>query len=413
MADAPKSRRPRGSGGVFLRSDGSWIARLELGPDPRTGKRRQKVVRAKTEREAKKKLEALRVEKAKRGTAMSASSMTVEKWMLYWLENINTSRPTTRAGYRSKIEHHIIPAIGRIKLEQLTAADLLTLRDHIVKERGNSPTSALQTHAILSKALNDAVAYEKVSRNVAANVARPVKASHNPTVLTAEEAARVHSYLQGQRLASRYTAALLTGARQGELLGLELDRVDFEQGTITFAWQLQRIRLVNGRLDAPPDWEHRHLTGGLYLARPKSKAGWRTIPLVEPLRTILAERIEQAAAEPNPYGLVWTADAKKDRASHQTLPLDGMPIDPSWDSKHWHKILIAAGVPDMKLHSARHTAVSLLRALGVPEYRIAQIVGHSSLKTTAGYGAHSLELAQQDMAALGGLFESRGPSTSR
>lgn len=407
MTDA-KPRREKGTGGVFQRADGRWIARLELGRDPRTGKRRQKVVTAKTERDAKKKLAKLKDDKKKHQAMSSGSAMTVEKWMLYWLDNIDQSRPTTRAGYRSKITHHIIPAIGRIKLDRLDGDDVRYLRDYIVKERGNSPTSAVQTHAILRKALKDAEAEGKIDRNIAAVVRKPAKAAHNPKILTAEQAAQVYAYMQGQRLASRYAAALLTGARQGELLGLEIDRVDFTKDEITFAWQLQRIRLVDGKLDAPPDWEHRHISGGLYFARPKTQAGWRTIPLVEPLRSILAERIAEAEKEPNPYGLVWTADPKRDRATHQTQPLDGMPIDPSWDSKRWHKILIAAGVPDMKLHAARHTAVSLLRALGVPEYRIAQIVGHSSLKTTAGYGQGSTELAQQDLTALGGLFQLPG-----
>jgi integrase len=401
--DEKKPRREKRTGAIAHRADGTWIARIELPRDPMTGKRRQKVVRAKDEKDAKKKLDKLRLDLARAGD-LPTSSMTTEKWMRYWLDNIDRSRPRTREGYRSKIEHYIIPAIGRIKLDKLTPADIRRLEQYIVKDKKLSSTSALQAHAILSKALKDAEADGRVVKNVATVVSRPRKAATSIDILTAQQAAHVYETIRGERLASRYAAALLTGARQGELLGLQVDHVDFTRGQIVFAWQLQRIRLVEGKLDAASDWEHRQLAGGLYLARPKSKAGWRTIPLVEPLRTILEARIAEAETEPNPHGLVWTADAKKDRATHQLQPLDGAPIDPSWDSKHWHQILQRAGVPDVKLHAARHTAVTLLYELGVPEHIIAQIVGHSAVTVTRGYGHNTLGPAAGALTQLGAMF---------
>lgn len=405
VGDTSKRRRPRGTGGIYQRPNGLWAATVELPRDPRTGERRRKVVTSKDRKTVERKLDDLRLELRRSGD-LPTSSLPLAKWMDYWIENIDQSRPKTREGYRSKIEHYIKPTIGRIKLDQLTPSDVRRLERYIVKERGLSPTSALQTYQILAKSLKDAEREGRVVRNVARLVNPPRKATYTADVLSFDEGARVLQHVAGERLGSRWAAALLTGARQGELLGLEIDRVS---DVIDLSWQLQRVTLREGKLDAPPDWEHRHLAGALYLSRPKSRAGWRVLPLVEPLRSILERRIQEAASEPNPFGLLWTADPKKDRATHLPQPVDGMPIDPSWDNKRWHAILAEAGVPDVRLHDARHTAVTLLYDLGVPEAVIQQIVGQSTVSVTRGYRHRS---PVQLTAALAGLGAKLLPGTS-
>jgi len=213
-------------------------------------------------------------------------------------------------------------------------------------------------------------------------------------------------------MGSRWAAALLTGARQGELLGLELDRVT---DRLDLSWQLQRLTWSHGCsprdpetarcgrtrgtdcpdrfLRAPEDHEHRHLTGGLWLSRPKSRAGWRDIPLVEPLRSIIERRLAVSAQEPNPHGLLWTAERKKDPYVEELRPLDGSPIDPAKDNYAWHRLLAAAGVRDARLHDARHTTADLLLEAGVSEPVIMEILGQSTLSVMRGYlsrGNHAL-----------------------
>lgn len=199
--------------------------------------------------------------------------------------------------------------------------------------------------------------------------------------------------MQHDRLGSCIAAALLTGARQGELLGLELDRVTDE---LDLSWQLKRFSWAHGccnvskpwepvcgakqgskwperRLDAPEDQEFRHLTGGLWLSRPKSAAGWRVAPLVNPLRSIIERRIQVAASEPNPHGLLWTSEPNR-----RLKDPNGKPTDPRVDNRAWHAALDHAGLPDANLHLARHTAVDLLYSEGVDEVTIAEILGHST-----------------------------------
>lgn len=439
MAVKEKRRRARGEGGLTQRPDGLWVGKVELPPDPVTGKRRDARVSSMVQSEAVKKLNKMKRDLADRGDLPSGTT-TLAKYITYWLNDINQSRPKTRAGYRSKIEQYIIPAIGKIKLDKLSPDDVRKLESYIVDTKKLSPTSALQAYQILKKALKDAERENRVTRNVATLVDPPRKAVPKLKILTVDEAIKVIGSVTEARLGSRVAMALLTGARQGETLGLEWDRIDFgtddEPGTVDLSWQLQRIAWRHGskcrvvgqyesgkakyecarprgtdcptrRLDAPADWEHRHMTGGLYLSRPKSKAGWRVIPLVEPLHSILIRRREASELEPNPHGLVWTADEKQTKNTHVVLPLDGTPVDPSRDNKAWHSVLEAAGVTDVRLHDARHTAVTLLYELGVPETVIQDIVGQSTISTTRGYRHKSQKPLIEALRALGGVLDGR------
>jgi integrase len=187
---------------------------------------------------------------------------------------------------------------------------------------------------------------------------------------------------------------------------------------VDLSWQLQRISWTHGctgpdtvnakgktvkacgfknaascptrKIICPPDWEYRQLTNGMLLSRPKSSAGTRIVPLVEPLLSIVERRLVAVSREPNPHALVWTADPKKDR--HGRLqPLDGAPVDPSWDNEHWHAVLERAGVPQARLHAARHTTASLLRKAKVSTETITRILGHSSSAMSEKYIDYEVE----------------------
>jgi len=255
-------------------------------------------------------------------------------------------------------------------------------------------STAQPAHRVLSLALRDAMGDGRVTRNAATLVDQPKKKTATMTVLDAEDGIRLLEKVQHDRLGSRVAAALLTGARQGELLGLELDRVT---DGLDLSWQLKRFSWSHGcnrakpwesvclakqgakcpdrHLDAPEDQEFRHLTGGWWLSRPKSATGWRVVPLVEPLRSIVERRVQVAAEEPNPHGLLWSTDPKRARGG---TALYGSPVDPRVDNEYWHFVLDRAGLPNATLHSARHGTVDLLYAAEVDEATIAEIVGHST-----------------------------------
>jgi len=405
------NKRPKGGPWYQRKSDGLWCAPIELGTV--NGVRKRYVVTAATEAQVKKKYREA-VLKKDAGTLITARSITLSSWMDTWFDEVRKKKikPRTAAGYRSKIKY-IKDAIGHVRLDKLSPDDVAALEDHIVDTLQLSSTSALQAYWILAGALKHAVRRGKIASNPASNVDPPSKAAGEITILTPLDAFQALTIAASERLGSRWAAAFYTGARQGELLGLTLDRIipyidedGDEQWELDLSWQLQRISWEHGCVDGacgrkrgtdcpqrtyifPPDWEHKHLEGGLYLARPKSEAGKRRIPLVEPLREVILRRAEAARVEPNPHGLLWTADRKYSKGGRaddrKLLELDGSPIDPSRDNAAWHDLLVRAGVNSAPLHAARHTTASLLLIAGVSETIIKKILGHSTFVMSQRY----------------------------
>lgn len=392
--------RGKGEGSVYKRKqDGMWCVSLEL--PPLEGKRRRKVLVAKTKQDVLSKLNTVKVELERAGDLPTASQ-TLESWLTYWVDRVAAKRvrPNVLATYRSLITRRIIPAIGKTRLDKLTPAHVLRMHDAMIAD-GLSSTYALNAYRVLSKSLEDAMREGRMSRNPAKLTDAPRRAVVKLEALTLDEAIELVARAVPALLetpydpsAVRMAAYVLTGFRRGEMLGLEVGRIEFSTnpdapGRIDLSWQLQRFTRKD--LDAArADFEFRHLKGGLYLARPKSRAGWRVIPLVEPLASLLRDHL--ARMEPNEYGLVF-ANA------------EGNPVTPRMEWDLWHATLEALGIArNIRLHDVRHTVVDLLYEAGVPEELIVEIVGHSTRSMTRAYKSRGnqkrLTVAMNQLSAL-------------
>lgn len=395
-----KATRGKGEGSIYQRTDGLWCALIEL-PAGQDGKRRRKKVCRKDKAallEEKQKLE----EKLRKTGDLPTSSTTVEKWLLHWLllEIEPHKRPKTAAGYRSVVENHIIPAIGKVKLDRVTPdhvrkvhAKVLStakLKKYQTMPREDWPddvetlssTYALNAHVVLRGALDIALREGKIHSNPCEHTTAPQKRVSNQKALTLEQAIHLLGFLSTHPQGAQWATYLLTGARRGEVIGLESDRVG---AVLDLSWQLQRFSDIS---TAPKSFEHRHLGGTFYLTRPKSSAGWRIIPLVEPLKSIL-EMHKARVGE----GLLFTND-------------DGSPQDPDGVTGAWKALLAKAKLPDdIVLHGSRHTTVDLLYEAGVPEALIQEIVGHSDRSVTRGYRSKgNIKALTAAMEQLSGLL---------
>ncbi|MCS5487357.1 tyrosine-type recombinase/integrase [Curtobacterium flaccumfaciens pv. beticola] len=376
-----------------------WQVALDF---PRTdGRRRRVIQRSRDYESALQKLAILRLRRAEETPRPPAPaevptapplvpSSSLAAWLRYWLAEIvdQEVRPKTAESYRSLVRLYIEPAIGARDLVAVTTADVRELH-RFMRERGLAASTVRQGHRVLAIALKQAHREGYTYRDVGALVKPPKPSAPALTTLGRADAARLLQVARGDRLESRWVAALLTGSRQGELLGLELDRVTDE---LDLSWQLQRLTWQHGcgqlcgrlrgaecpdrRIIAPSDHERRHLVGGFWLTRPKTAAGTRQVPLVSPLRELVEERVAAAATEPNPHGLLWTSGAARSF---------GQPIDASADSRAWRQLATRAGVTGVRLHDARHFTVDLLYAAGVPEVVAMELIGHSSIAMTRRY----------------------------
>jgi integrase len=426
------SRRGAGEGGLAKNaSTGLWEVRIELPPDSLTGARRRKVVRRKAKGEAIAEMRRLKSELQARGD-LPTGIPTIAQWADFWQKNIDITRSKarTRAGRRSHLTQYILPAVGGVKLDRLDDRDLQHFVERMVIAKGLSTTTARAAWVTLEAVVDAAVRRRILGSNLMkTSDFKPRRAVPNISVLKSDEAITVIRTSINDRLAARWALALLTGMRQGEVLGIELDQVDLEANKITIAWQLQTLTYSHGCkkldagwecgwtlghkcptrfLDANPNDEMRQLSGVQYLVRPKTMSSHREVPLVGALRDVVANRVEAAKYEPNPYNLLFTGDPKKrwypGRRAVEILPLDGKPVDASTDSKARHALLKRSGVPDVRLHDARRTTISLLYTLDIPETVIEDIAGHSSPEISRHYRDVDLKPAEQALKKLDELL---------
>lgn len=384
------ARRTRGEGSVFQRADGRWVAILDLGGPQEA--RRRKTFTSRDPGPAGRRAVARKLAKAKAELAQSAlilSAPTVEQWLRYWRDDVaaHSVRASTMRGYDTYIEQHIVPRIGKHRLDRLEPAHVRALYADMRRpcptpdeagkcphrpSHGRAEASIRQCHAILKRALRVAVQEGKAARNAADILGAP-KTTRNPrTPLTVHQARQVLAAAAGDPMESRWYAALWLGLRQGECLGLGWYAVDLDRGAVLVERALQRVK---GR--------------GLVLVEPKSRASVRWAPLpptvAAHLRVHLARELAAGRGRPDDY--VWGGD--------------GRPIDPAKDYKAWGRLLAKAGVPRVALHAARNTAGSLLMAAGVPDKVAAEILGHATVQVTqAHYQAGDLEQRQRAMLAL-------------
>lgn len=394
--------RGKGEGSVFKDSRGLWNGVIEL--PSLNGERRRKTIRRKNKKDLMVALAAAKHELELRGDLPTANQ-TVQQWFTYWVEQIAAKevRPNTLDGYRRAVHNHIIPTIGKVKLDKITATHIRRVHDAVIA-KGNNSTTALLVHRVMAASFKIAVREGRIGRNPAALTAAPRKAVSALDVLDLPESLSLLEYTLDDPERVVWATYLLTAARRGEIIGLERDRVG---DVLDLSWQLQRIAYVHGcggkcgrrfggdcperTIKVPADYEYRKIIDGLYWTRPKSNKGWRIIPLVDPLKTILERHL--ASAPENPHGLVFA------RAN-------GRPYDPKDASNEWRAIMKAQFGEDrsVRLHDLRHTTVDLLYLAGVPEDLIIEIVGHSTRAMSQEYKSRGnidrLRNAMEQMSVL-------------
>jgi len=387
-------RRDQGQGGLYQRHDhatcpplsdgarpahrcrGRWVGTVDAIID---GKRRRKTVYGRTQKAAQVALaKALR---AKEDGTLILTTTTVEQWLNHWLEHVAGPRlkPQTVRGYRGYLDHELIPALGRKRLTDVRPEHIRKLHADM-RARGLSEATVRQAHAILRRALRDAMNDDKIPNNPAARVDAPKTKKNRRRSFTVDQAREV---LRTAGDDPRWWLALFYGMRQGEVLGLDWVDVDFDRHTLT----IRQTRQTG-------------LDGKAFMGTPKSEASERSLPLLPQVEVRLRLR-HLAEGEPL-TGLVF----------HNS----GRPIQPKRDWIAWRALIDRttqaplAPLPYIALHAARNTAASLLEAAGVPERVVAQILGHSQVQITHRYQTAEMSRLAAELGSVEDLLGLPSPS---
>jgi integrase len=391
-------------GSIRKRYEGSWSLILDLGyqTDPTTGlrKRKQKWITFRgTKKAAQTHLTEL-LRAANRGEFVEKTNLTFAEWLREWLEKAvkpPARRINTYRTYKRIIEQKIIPALGMMRLQELKPSDL---KAYYTSQQALSSSTLAQYHTLIHAALKAALLDGLVMRNVASIVVGKPRIRRDRADLArncweVDEAQKflISAKAAGARPAAFYSLALDSGARKGELCGLQWGDLDFEKGTVIFVRQL--IETVDA---------------GEPVYGPIKNDVPRTVDLSAETIALLKEhkrhQAELKMANRTVYkdhGLVF---AKEWNERYRTTDFLGLPLQANnIGEREFARIIKAANVRRISIHGLRHTSATMLLKAGVAAHVVQQRLGHKRIEMTLGIYAHALPSMQQDAARrLGALL---------
>jgi integrase len=368
-------KRRGNSEGTIIPYRGRWAAAIDLGWHD--GHRKRKWVYGDTRAAVADQLNALLV-KRRQNLPVAFERQTVEQYLTGWLASVKPPivRPRTYERFEGIVRLHLAPTLGRLRLEKLQPSQVQELLSAKLKA-GLSLQSVKHIKTTLSIALNRAVKWDILARNVASLTELPTIERKPVTPLTPDDARKLLDCAAGDRLEALYSVALAIGLRRGEALGLTWDDValDGDVGSVRVNQSLQRAE------------------GKLQLLPPKTSTSRRTISLpdmaVRALRKHRARQNEERlalGAEWKDTGLIFTTRA-------------GGPLEPRNVDRSFKSLLKRAGLSPSRFHDLRHTSASLLLAQGVHPRIVMEILGHSRIALTMDTYSHVMPSVMNEAAA--------------
>ena len=371
--------------GSIKRRGKSWRIIVDVGRDESGQRKQQWYSGFQTKKAAEEKLTEI-LGSLQGGAYVEPTKRTVASFLGEWLPSIAASvRPSTWTAYRILCEAHIIPALGTVALQRLSAAHLNALYAQLLAHgrrngRGGLSARTVQLcHVVVHKALGDAVKWQILSRNVADSATAPRPQTREPKVWTADDLRAFLGHVEGDRLYGAYLLAATTGLRRGEVLGLRWCDVAPARLSV-----IQTLISVGGATS---------------FSTPKTAKGRRSVALdTTTIAALRAHRIRQleermglGLGAPSADGLVF-AD------------IGGGPLHPKALSDHFARLVKGAGVPRLTLHGLRHTHATLALAAGIHPKVVSERLGHSTIGVTLDLYSHTVpgleEAAAEKVAAL-------------
>jgi integrase len=343
--------------------------------------------RFKTRREAERGLTEL-LGRVGGGTYVEASRETVADFLREWLAAIEARglRPNTLSTYRMLAEKHLIPRLGSIPLQKLSASHLNTAyadmlasgRRNVKRAAGLSPRTVRYAHSVIRKALADAVKWNRLARNVADAADPPRKSAtvKAPKTWTAAELRSFLEHVESDRLAAAWRLAAATGLRRGEVLGLASNAVD-----------LENARLAVRQTLTVADYKPR-------LAQPKTERSRREVALDADTVAALREHRKRQLEERLAAGELWQNEL--DLVFTDAI---GRPVHPQAFSEAFERRGVAAGLRRIPLHGLRHTHATLALQAGVHPKVVSDRLGHYSAAFTLHTYSDSIPALQEGAAA--------------
>jgi integrase len=371
--------------GTIQKKGNKWYAVVYDGVNPATGNYRRRWVQAGTRRSDAEKLLAELVKRAHRGETVVSEKLTLGQYLTErWLPIQETRlRKSTYESYRRNIELHVVPGLGRRKLDQLTPEDIDLFYAALLKNgrkkrpgekspaKGLAPKTVHNIHVMLNKALSDAARKGTVVRNVVALADAPSLQARKRPEVKAWEAEQLVVFLDAiepHRMAPAYFFAAHTGMRRGEVLGVRWRDIDLRDGRVSVR---QALVTVNYKMS---------------ISDVKTGTSRRTIDIDADVTQVLDDwrklrTEERDGVVPAPDDLVF-------------VKADGTSMHPDIFSQLFDRTVAKIDVPSISLHDLRHTHATLLLKAGVNVKVVSERLGHANIAFTMHVYQHVLPRMQ-------------------
>jgi len=339
-----------------------WRITVELGRDSKTGRRQRKY---KTVRGTKKKAQKVMLEmvnKYEKGNFVESENITVEEYLIKWLYEYkkNDISKRTFIDYKTIINNHLIPFLGKLKLKNLGERHIIKYQKNKLEngrldgKGGLSKRSVQYHHRVLSQALKHAVyPYKLIEKNPCRGVKAPYPKQAEIHPLSKQEAKQLLKQIKDN--ISLYTiiyVAIYTGLRRGELLALRWKDIDLDNNRLFVRRSVNEIR-----------------GEGLVYKDPKNENSKRTVDFDEDVATILKKYLKKQFKYYNNEEIVF-------------LHKDGSKIRPDYLTKRFKKEVKKIGKHQTRFHDIRHTHASWLLQLGENPKVVQERLGHHDVTIT-------------------------------
>lgn len=358
------TKRANGEGSICRRSNGKgWVGSLTLGHDA-NGKQIRRYVSGDTQAEVREKLDALKRDRSV-GEAVASTPETFGQFLERWLTHKQRDvRVTTHRDYTLNVRKHITPKLGTVRLEKLTALHIESLVTQVL-DGGSSEAQASRCLRVVKMALNQAVVWGLLGKNVADRVRPPKVKREEMQVWTPDQARRFLTALERHPYHALFYLALATGMRRGELMGLRWSDVDFSRSQLTVSRSVVSM------------------SGTPHVAEPKTAAGKRVVTL-----------------SPDVIDLLWQHRFTQSGSGELVFGSRvGTFLQPASIMRVFDRYAAKAGVPRIRFHDLRHTSASLLIRNNVPVKVVSDRLGHADSSFTLRTYVHVFD-DQRRAAAL-------------
>ena len=347
--------------GIVQRANGTYQARFV----DKFGKRRQK---------KSKKLQEVRQWLAdatyidKHSDLDQAADMLVDAWFEYWIGiKKQTVRPNTVRNYSERYERNIKSVIGNKLLTDVKPVHCQKIFSNMAEE-GYKTTTIYQTRIALYNMLefakeNDVLINNPCKKSVKSDMGKP---SEKKEALTIDVQKKFLEAVAGYSYENQYRFVLQTGLRTGELAGLKWSDIDFKNRTM----KIERTM------------EYRYSVGEWRVGPPKSKSGYRTIPLTdEAIRILENQKAKNKSLKLVP--IEWSDTV--------FLCRKGTPVKNSTYDTGLFKYCDRIGIPRFSMHVLRHTFATRCIEGGMKPKTLQKILGHSNIGITMNLYVHITE----------------------